>query len=69
MFLESYFLEIFSRLYFIPIGYVYMSTYMKKSGFWAWPLYEWGGGVFKRFSNFFNHEKITVYLLIRSAFT
>ena len=31
-----------------------MSNYMKKYSFRAWPLYEWGGGVFKRFSHFSN---------------
>ena len=47
-----------------------MSNYMKKYGFRAWPLNEMGGGgVFKRFSHFSNREKITVYLLMRSAFT
>ena len=44
-----------------------MSNYMKKYGFRAWPLYE--RGVFKKFSHFSNREKITVYLLMRAAFT
>ena len=45
-----------------------MSNYMKKYGFLAWPLYEYGGGGGGGASRDY-HEKITVYLLMRSAFT
>ena len=69
IFLESYFLEtIFAILNYTYRVFLYVKLYEKV--LFSGLAFIWiGGGVFKRFSHFFQPWKITVYLLMRSAFT